>query len=152
MGVKRIVRTARAIPRVYIDWQWITHEDDCRWNWRRVLYAYLVHGRLRYIGKAETVSVWKRLCAADKDRVLRKLEKLTNGVYVGAEILVGVPHAEVPHRVTCRVLRDLEGLLIRRLQPPDNVMGKRSRIVRVPGLCVRCEGHWPLLHRSFVNR
>ena len=58
---------------VHIDWQAIDNGYDPRWDWSRVLYAYLAHGRLLYIGKAEETTVMERLRAPDKERHLDRL-------------------------------------------------------------------------------
>lgn len=51
-------------------------------------------------------------------------------------------------RLTHAFLCDIEGLLIREVQPWGNIQSRKSRILR-PGLVVRCRGSWPLHQKVF---
>jgi hypothetical protein len=137
---------------VRIRWSRVSsRDDDERWSWTRVLYAYTVPPRdeIVYIGKADFCTVRERWYRSAKAHVWDSLEdergKLKHAVLVGDVLLAG------GSRLSVELLSDIESLLISRVAPWANRQCISSRIAR-PGLRVRCEGQWPLATRTFLDQ
>lgn len=102
-----------------------------------------------YLGKADRCTVRERWCGRHKDDLREWLaDEGTERVYLHVgEIDWGEARRYSPEK-----LADLEALLIKRLQPPANIMGKRLRGASRPGTRVSCGGDWPCARSSFVDR
>lgn len=136
---------------VNIDWHRISGDRDPLWDKSRALYAYFRGKKLLYIGKAEEKTIRQRYTATDKKKLYDWLTERHEMSVDSFEVLVGVPQAEAGYRVTYRVLRDLEALLIYRLRPIGNIRGIMSSQIWRPGMKVFCNGAWPLARAALRN-
>jgi hypothetical protein len=135
---------------VTIHWEQITGNDDPKWGWSRVLYAYSWRRELLYIGKAHNCTVAKRWDGADKlDGFWRDLER-ERSIYKHT-VLVGNLALVKGARLTRELLADVESLLIIHHQPWGNIQSTRSRPIFRRGLRLRNIGHWPGA-RAVVDR
>lgn len=133
---------------IRINWERLGPQSKA-WNYRHVLYAYLdSHDKeIVYIGLAWHRTVLQRFNDPDKRNLFEFLRD-----ELGIEsvtILVG--DVEMDGRLTRQLLSDVESLLIRRLQPAGNIMGRKSRIAR-PGMRLQCEKQWPHKRLRFIDR
>lgn len=118
-------------------------EEDERWDWHEVLYAYVTQRtkEILYIGKAENHTVRQRLLADDK----------VNGFWTDLhkERRVGPPDVIVGQlvfgpneRFSRKRLADAEKLLILSHDTWGNIHGAKS--ASLPRMRVRCTGTgWP---------
>jgi len=131
---------------IEIDWRFIERSISL-WDRTRCLYAY-VHPKRRellYIGKTDgSTSVRARFDAEDKDGLFEFFDAELNVRAV--RVAVGTVILDERIRLTRELLLDTEGLLIRRTDPPGNIVHPRTTR---PGLRVRCRGHWPHPQRDF---
>lgn len=135
------------VADVRLYWSVLEREEDPRWQWSRVLYAYLGPRReILYIGKVDYSTVRERWRRSAKAGFWDDLER-ERGIYRHVAI-VGDVELEDERRLSVSLLGDIESLLIHRLQPWGNIQATRSRVVR-PGLRVRCTGAWPLREHTF---
>ena len=126
---------------VVISWKSIRYQNDPKWNWRVVLYAYLPTNKdeILYIGKAYKQSIRERWGYAAKEGFWNDLESergITKHI-----VLVGKIILPEGMKLTDQLVTDIESLLIKRIQPWGNIQSSVSRISR-PGLRVQCIGGW----------
>lgn len=130
---------------IRIHWAVISGEDDAKWGWSGVLYAYLAPGdeEILYVGKADGANstVRRRWNADDKAGFWRDLER-QRGIHQHA-VTVGAVNVGRGGRLTRELLADVESLLIKWEQPWGNVQGRKERNFSRPGMKVRCAGDWP---------
>lgn len=112
-------------------------------------YAY-VHPEtsdILYVGMAWHPTIRQR--STDRDKRLF-FDFLSNEFGItGVEVRVG--EVWMDGRLTRQLLSDVESLLIKRLQPPGNIMCRSSRISR-RGMRLECLNEWPHKHARFVDR
>lgn len=136
---------------VEVDWRRVRQQNDEEWGYWRCLYIYVDvrDDVILYLGKADRCTVRERWCGRHKDDLREWLaDEGTERVYLHVgEIDWGEARRYSPEK-----LADLEALLIKRLQPPANIMGKRLRGASRPGTRVSCGGDWPCARSSFVDR
>jgi len=136
--------------RVSVQWT-LLERGDRRWRGSRCLYAYVDKQTKRplYLGKAYSATILERLEGRHKAGIFGRLaEKFGMSQHWVPEVLHGRLVAESGRRVTKPVFRDVESLLIKRLDPHANIRCKGSRIER-RGLVVECIGDWPFRRRRF---
>lgn len=130
---------------IQIRWTALDGDDDPKWSWSRVLYAYVApRGKeILCVGKADgaTSTVRSRWNADDKAGFWRELER-ERGIYKHA-VVVGEVDVGPGNRLTRPLLADLESLLIKWERPWGNIQGRKVRNFSRPGLEVRCSGSWP---------
>lgn len=126
---------------VVITWRPIREEDD--WDERRCVYAYANPADLAgtqaivYVGKADFQSVRERWNDHQVDGLLDELD--TDHGVPEPLVLVGAIDVVDGTRLTVELLADIEGLLIRFLEPVGNRV--LPRMVR-PGLVITNKGRW----------
>lgn len=137
---------------IHIHWIIIHGEEDSKWSWSGVLYAYVApRGKeILYLGKADGTSstVYRRWNADDKAGLWRDLER-ERGIYEHT-VLVGEVDVGPGGRLTRQMLADLESLLIKWERPWGNIQGRKVRSFSRPGMEVRCNGTW-LGHRRYLD-
>lgn len=130
---------------IRIRWHAIRGDDDPKWRWTGVLYAYIAPraNEILYVGKADGAnsSVRRRWNADDKAGFWRDLER-QRGIYKHA-VIVGDVDLGPGRRLTRELLADLESLLIKWEQPWGNRQGRNQRNISRPGMEVQCTGDWP---------
>jgi hypothetical protein len=130
---------------IRIHWAATIGNDDPKWGWSGVLYAYLAPDaeEILYVGKADgaTSTVHTRWKAVDKMGFWRDLER-QRGIWRHATI-VGAVDVGPCGRLTRQLLADLESLLIKREGPWGNLQGRKTRNFSRPFMEVRCSGFWP---------
>ena len=126
---------------VIILWNPIGWDNDPKWHWKKVLYAYLSPGKdeILYIGKAYKNTVRERWRYSGKEGFWDDLES-QRGISKHI-VLVGEMKFVEGVYLTDQLLSDIESLLIKRVKPWGNIQSKALRISR-PGLRVRCLGGW----------
>ena len=96
-------------------------------------------------------TVRERFDAPDKDEVFARLESAGYDVEDGGVgVLVGRLRLEQGMRLTEKLLKDVESLLIKRLQPSGNIKCRLGRISR-PGMRLECRQEWPHRRSRFVD-
>lgn len=135
---------------VNVTWRRISGDRDPLWEKSRSLYAYFRGKKPLYIGKAEEKTVRQRFTAGDKANLFDWLADQHKLSVDSFDVLVGIPQAEAGRRVTYKVLRDLDSLLIYRLRPVGNIKGIMTIGIRRQ-LRVFCNGAWPLARAAFRN-
>jgi hypothetical protein len=133
---------------VQVRWSSIRRKDNPRWDWARVLYAYLGpdEHEVLYIGKAFRQTVRGRFRYSSKEGLWEDLER-ERGIRK-AIVLVGEVTLPPGKRLTDELVSDIESLLIKRIRPYGNIQSRTSRISR-PGLRVLCVGKWPFGQREY---
>lgn len=136
---------------IIVHWYYASNRSS-KLDWYRVLYAYLHPDSLDilYIGKAYHCSVRERLRGEHKENIYDWLHE--NYGINRFKVLVGVLESSDIGRLTQQIITDVESLLIKRLQPPCNVMSIKIRNYTRPGLKLYCKGDWPHDRSSFYDR
>ena len=136
---------------IEVDWRRVRQQSDEEWGYWRCLYIYVDvrdHAVL-YLGKADRCTVRERWRGRHKDDLREWLADAgTERVFLHVgEIDWGKERRYSPEK-----LADLEALLIKRLQPPANIVGKGLRGVSRRGTRVSCVGEWPCARSVFLDR
>ena len=133
---------------ILINWKTMTrlNEDYCR-----VLYANIdcENNEIVYIGKADFLSVKKRINGKDKTSLYNFLrENGTNKI----KTIIGDIVLEEGKKLSQELLSDIESLLIKRINPIGNIQSQKTRISR-PGMHIFCKGAaWPDAKSAFFDK
>lgn len=135
---------------VEVDWSEIKGLHDDEWGEGYCLYAYVgpVTSDIHYIGHTTYSSIRQRKYGSHKKGVYNKikirtdLEKKHLRVFLGDLWRLGERA-----RRSEKLLKQVESLLINRVNPCGNTMYTRSRKVARPGMKVDCLGEWHF-HRT----
>lgn len=135
--------------QVRVFWQSLNGDDDPRWQATCGLYAYVAPGgrEILYIGKVDGSTVRERWTRRGHKTAFWDYLEQERGISKHA-VLFGEVALEEGQRLTRQLLADIESLLIMRVGPCGNIQSSHSRISR-PGLCVICQGDWPLKRQRF---
>jgi len=138
---------------VEVVWAELNEEDE---GWTEVgcLYAYVEpeSDEVLYIGKSWGKTVRERFDAPDKDDVFARLEAAGYDVGDGGVgVLIGRLTLEQGTRLTEKLLKDVESLLIYEVEPEGNEQNIYSRGSWRPGLEVQCKRDWPHPVDTFVD-
>src|SRR4051794_2577481 len=119
--------------QVIVEWTRLTL-DDPRWDCRGCLYAYVDFrsGKLLYVGKADSSSVYQRTRGRHKRDIFRFLDQEYGGGEPG--VIQGELGLDAGRRFSSQLLGDVESLLIYRLKPPANISGTQTRSFCRPGM------------------
>lgn len=116
----------------------------------RVLYSYVdaYDNQILYVGKADFCSAGQRMRGEHKKGLYEYFDEIN---VKKINVIIGEFYLDEDRRLSQELVSDTESLLIKRLQPPGNIMSRASRIMR-PGLKVLCLGNWPHQRASFFDR
>jgi hypothetical protein len=132
---------------VHLKWKRMNSRSS---DFNRVLYSYVDHSddQILYIGKADFCSVRQRMRGEHKRGLYEYFDEINVKKF---NVIIGEFYLEENRRLSQELISDSESLLIKRLQPPGNIMSRSSRIMR-PGLKVLCFGNWPHHRANFFDR
>lgn len=135
-----------------VHWRALDDDGDDGWHQLRCLYAYFAPRITKpvYFGKAWGKTVRERWHRAAKSHFWDDLER-ERGIFRHC-VHVGTVALYENERLTHRLVRDLESLMIFRLQPWGNIQSARSCTLSRSDFIISHHGDWPLKQRRFDDR